>query len=490
MPPLNSTAVHREIQDLIKHLNIFSIYFFRNGDIMDLDFVIEKNELTSLDFKDDFKNQQNLDMEFLKCDRVKELGAKIYINELKQEELMNCSNLSTLSLNQTKFDPKIFTTLNQSFNKLVELSLNHCNLQSIPAKMFIWFPNLIKLNLSSNLLKRFELETFSAMKKIKVLNVSSNNLAEFNVKQLFAENTLLEELILDRNSFEKKIQIGSIKSLKSLKLIDIYKAEKSWGFGIDYFVDLSSLTRLEIGSDNSRQSSHRLESNVFESMYNLKHLTLSGFIEEEEINPSWFKNLKKLESLDLLSNCFNELKANSFSSLTNLKKLLIKDVDIQIDKDAFVGLENLQILTLAAHVNHMFAGTFDPMSKSLISLVINTDIFCQDLFRRLNNLRDLYIDSGIQDLTVSMFKDLKALNILMVVGEPISTIEPNTFKNLINLKKLTLCVECFQEIHPDSTLKQIFAGLENLEYLNLNCKISRWQLEELKTFFKNLKSKI
>lgn len=65
----------------------------------------------------------------------------------------------------------------------------------------------------------------------------------------------------------------------------------------------------------------------------------------KNLEQSYFKGLTNLTRLNLSANPLKRLKPGVFSELKNLKTLLLQDIDnLEIEKDSFLGLNNLIIL--------------------------------------------------------------------------------------------------------------------------------------------------
>ena len=124
--------------------------------------------------------------------------------------------------------------------------------------------------------------------------------------------------------------------------------------------------------------------------------------EIKEMENGAFIHLKQLQTLDLDYNNLKKLEIESFDSLRQtLLKLSISvqnnNIDDQVDSKIEIGL-----------------GFFDKFEK----------------------LTDLSLNYGAKNVKPGMFKDLKSLEKLTLVGHQIESVDVNAFQGLENLKAL------------------------------------------------------
>ncbi|XP_039671670.1 leucine-rich repeat and immunoglobulin-like domain-containing nogo receptor-interacting protein 3 isoform X2 [Perca fluviatilis] len=231
--------------------------------------------------------------------------------------------------------------------------------------------------------------------------------------------------------------------------------------------DLAPYPRLE-EVDLSENLIATLEPNAFATLQSLKVLKLRG--NQLKLVPlGAFAKLGNLTSLDLSENKMVILLDYTFQDLRSLKHLEVGDNDlVYISHKAFSGLLGLEDLTIERCNLTSISGQTLSYLRSLVTLRLRhlSIIALEDQnFRKLSNLRGLDIDhwpyleyispvsfqgldlhwlsitnTNITSVPSASFKNLVHLTHLNLSYNPISTLEPWAFKDLLRLKELIMVI--------------------------------------------------
>jgi len=276
----------------------------------------------------------------------------IGLNHLESlpEQLFDLINLTYLDVS---------FTYNTDFNhigkliNLQEISFYNCYLKEIPKGLF-QLKELIILNLRNNSFSKIPNE-IKTLNKLEWLNLSSNPLGtiphaltaldSLNYLDLFlcrikevpkyiSEFTHLKELRLDGNDIPNLDNIHfpnlTYLSLDNMKLTKIATS----------ITNISSLTYLKLSSNDIKEIPTGIG-----NLKNLKVLLISGYKGKVKALPVTFKNLTKLEKLDLSSNQFTEIPKEVFT-LTNLIELDFGVNKISHIPKEIANLKNLEYCSL------------------------------------------------------------------------------------------------------------------------------------------------
>lgn len=131
-----------------------------------------------------------------------------------------CLGLSAQNVNLDNLDRiRQYTTLDEALanpDSVYSLKLKQ-NLKTIPAEVFVAFPNLVELDLSKNRIKELPAD-IQLLKKLKRLILFKNKIEELPPQ--IGELTDLEELIVNQN--ELTTLPAEIGKLKKLRYIDMW----------------------------------------------------------------------------------------------------------------------------------------------------------------------------------------------------------------------------------------------------------------------------
>lgn len=322
-----------------------------NNDIYDLPDGVFKNlfELTQLNLwknsltqisNNAFEGLSNLKALDLSSNKLQILDESIF------HSLPNLTVLYITSNNLSLLPSKLFeqnvnlTTVKFSFNKnpnmtlgdylfanlkyLSNVSLDRCQLTSLPDNLFKNSSNLTNIDMSYNGLSSFTEQFFQGLVNLKVLMIHHNNLT-------FIPNMLLS-------------------SLNSLEILDL-SYNNIDNISEDLFNGLKNLKNLNMANNKLQL----IDYNAFSRTNNLVHINLANNLlsfssptfDDSYGSYSPFKNLVMLSTLNLSNNSLTSIFADWRLSLLTLKKL---DLSYNNIKDvAFHG--NLHFLSNSIEVD-------------------------------------------------------------------------------------------------------------------------------------------
>ncbi|XP_051166493.1 leucine-rich repeat-containing protein 15-like [Leptopilina boulardi] len=195
---------------------------------------------------------------------------------------------------------------------------------------FSSMPNLEELNLSDNLIMDLSPDTFSILKKLRILNLEKNLLKRVshlafnsfdNLQKLrlsYNSITSFDAKIVNLNPSLKELHLGN-NFLKQFPLIN--RAENLWYLNlgsnklrvlekIDLNLMFPNLEVLILSFNNLT----RIDRKVFDNLKNLRGLHLHSN-ELQTMPDNWSLSLKKLETVSLDRNKFNDFEALSLTEI-------------------------------------------------------------------------------------------------------------------------------------------------------------------------------
>lgn len=198
------------------------------------------------------------------------------------------------NLNNLKIDLSWFTFLKKltnidlSFNQIESLDdvldLRHDRINQIQF-------NLIKFNLDYNRIEKLNDRYFSFLYSLEWLSLSGNEINQIDSKAFDGLNNL-KYLDLSKNSI--KNELDSLSCLSRLETLNL-SSNPIENLNVRVFSTLVSLEYLYLGATNLS----KIEADLFNGIENLKELYLSENRVEDDLDLSVFKNLKRLEVLQL-----------------------------------------------------------------------------------------------------------------------------------------------------------------------------------------------
>nr|XP_034321274.1 uncharacterized protein LOC105335195 isoform X1 [Crassostrea gigas] len=293
----------------------------------------------------------------------------------------------------------------ENFGMLVHLNLSRCNLSDSSLKGFgkrLNSSNLQNLDLSYNNIRNLELKSFDGLRSLLYLNISNNQLTALQMS--FLQSTpKLRHLIITNNKI-KTITESNNRLSSSLELLDLQNNNLMT-------IQPSSLYRLKSVSKIVLRNNNITNTGFYfsKSMEMLYELDLSyNFI--EKITDYMFNGLNRLRYLNLQNNLIAILNGFSFSTLNSLRTLNLAFNQIHvINKMTFENLESLTKLNLTGNKLQIITPIrFVPLVKlQVLDLSGNgLENLEYDAFKGLESVKYLFIHNN--ELTVSrkMFQGL------------------------------------------------------------------------------------
>ncbi|KAK0138424.1 Toll-like receptor 13 [Merluccius polli] len=320
---------------------------------------------------------------------------------------------------------------------------------------------------------------------------------EFNCISFKGTIKLLESMVslvhLKLLHTEKWINRGLLKTVCSIPSLRSLDFRYNTVVHIDQkLTNCSQITKLSLPfNDISNLSSHSIQS--------MKRLSFLDLAENKLSNvPDVLNSISSLQILNLYSNKITELGCLDFFNLTrlttlNLENNYIDKVDgcvFQNQKDlkvlklnnnlllelgnAFkIGLKKLEFLDLSTNrIRHFGTGDFKSL-ESLSHLELDgIDDVHNKVFEGLYNLTSLSLSLPVQmDNILSGLQWLRNLTVYLDVPEGYKDVDPNYYRNLMNLSSLRnlniICrgIHCSMPFHVPIHFLKI---MKNLEHFTVN----------------------
>ncbi|KAI4487752.1 hypothetical protein M0802_011857 [Mischocyttarus mexicanus] len=291
---------------------------------------------------------------------------------------------------QTYSKRNIFLTREhlQGISNVEILILSQNSLSNISRDLFVDFPNLKDLDISSNNLILPD-KVFDATPKLKRLNLNRNKL-----------------ILIDSTLFD---------NLKNLEFLDL------------------SQNRMEV-----------LEDGVFYQLSRLRVLNLASN-KLKQMSPSTFRKLKKLKKLDISDNHFLHIPSNLFDRNKALRHIVFSANQVTLSTLPEYLLSNLIQLNEVNLNRNGFRKLPGPLfwySRALKTIYLNGNqltILPKTIFRGLRNLEKLSLTRNwIRTLPTQVFKDLDNLKYLDMSENSMDFIPNGLFNGLTSLRILNM----------------------------------------------------
>lgn len=353
--------------------------------------------------------------------------ATIYFNnnQLKQVNGPFLYSKSLLRLNLgynylTKLSNHFFT----NFSRLEELDLTGNPLQIIESGTFdpiIYLKNLILNDCS---LTHISNDVFKNLKRLNKLKINGNNLkSNFNWNLIFVNLSRLEELELRKSG-----------------ILDLPKM---------VFFNNTNLNRLVLAENDL--SNLDVANTIGYSLVNLNFLDLSYNNLKKPLSETSFANNKELHTLILSGNNLSSHNlAGALSPLLKLIDLSLKDCGLtKLPENTFSKITQLKKLDISRN----------PLNNTEFLTLLNS----------LINLDMAYCN--LQYISKTTFSGMSALNTLILTGNKITNLEAKSFHNLQNLEILDL-KNCglnhwyFSNYYTNYNLKELRLSENYLEFFN------------------------
>uniref|UniRef100_A0A6P7FHB4 Chaoptin-like n=1 Tax=Diabrotica virgifera virgifera TaxID=50390 RepID=A0A6P7FHB4_DIAVI len=424
----------------------------------------------------------------------------------------------TASLKKLILQSNVINSLDHNafmhLTSLEQLHLKSNNILLVSKKAFFGLQNLQILDLSKNFISQLHTNQFVNMPKLRILNLRENRLS-YLPRDIFS-NTLLEMLDLGLNSFTvvpttsisdvgmtlrhlsmrsnniEHIDITTFPDIPSLQYLDLSN-NKLTILPDNVFTSLGLLQYLDLSFNPLRSNFKEL----FHYAQNLKRLDLSNtWIMHtpyfplpnlvylnlshnliEIINKNSVQQLLKLKSLDISFNNLEEVPSHLWSYLPNLKILNLSNNPIkELVVDSFVGLQNLQELTLL-NLKHIkkFEGHSISQLRVLNKLTIESwprldhfaDQFCTLLsnFDQLRILKIYFYENKLDDQLLCITN--RKIRELDISGKNLKFVDKDAFARFVRNPDLLL------KIH--NTLIEdlpsgLFANMYKISYLKIDLR--------------------
>ncbi|RXG69951.1 Toll-like receptor 6 [Armadillidium vulgare] len=378
----------------------------------------------------------------------------------------------------------------KGLESLTSLSIQHCNLTSIPSKSFASLGQLKQLKINSfidgNESRFLEIREDAIPENLELIDLSFNNMKSFP-PTISCDLLHLNLLILSNNRIDSVDKLGFFK-------IDLNPNENKENEDKRDINLHENQNIVETEGLKEYNKSFETETKLPEKS-NATEILSAKAVRLNNINSNIYTPcFRSLRSLSLNENDIKELPSGSFNTLSQLEYLYLAKNDVRnLSSQAFFGLFNLQVLDLSGNLI-TFIGR-DTFSKChlLEKLYLNNNsisILSNDIFDRLSELQILDLSfnnltmddsheetfSGLRRLVIlnlshnkiptlfsSVFNDLTSLQKLDISFNDLSFIEENTFTRMFNLYELDLSNNKIESLSSTS-----FAGLVGLNILNLS----------------------
>ncbi|KAI3512690.1 hypothetical protein L1887_20008 [Cichorium endivia] len=348
--------------------------------------------------------------------------------------------------------------------------------------LFVHFQELRSLNLSFDFLDKeimkTGLERLSSLKKLEVLDLSWNDDIDNDILPSLTTLTSLKILDLSDTSLNGNFSINEFAALENLEMLDLTGCSFNGAFEIEGFERVSVLRKLKTLNlaDNEFDESVITSLKTLPSLTNLdlSHNPMSGPFSTQE-----FAALENLEMLDLTGCGFNgafEIQGSERVSL--LRKLKTLNLGSNgFNESVIISLNSLPSLTNLDLSGNYFTGPFPAQELSHLTNLEELDLSFTQLndtniqacktLSRLKRLESIYLSRNNFNKSIisclSVLPSLKILDLTYSFLEGIS-FPSQEFLNLPDLEVLLLSSNGFNGTIP----MEAFASFSHLELLDLS----------------------
>ncbi|CAJ0593309.1 unnamed protein product [Cylicocyclus nassatus] len=345
--------------------------------------------------------------------------------------------LTTLEIREcTNFDPLVIpeNTFKGLETSLKNLTIDSCNLKEIPEGLKD-LNALETLVLANNKFENVSADVFSGKKELNYLDLSGNFITKIEPGS-FEPLKKLETLIFGEHNYINDTVLDAITTLKSLKILDLSRADGIFEPPME----------------------------IFDALNQLETLKLSG-CSLPSLEPGAFASLKNLKQLDLRVNLIENISAYAFDGLSSLTRLSLAGNYIRyLEKDLWAGLSNLEEIDLGWNeIKNVTEDMFSPLVDKLTSLNLRHNPLSAVPTTGLKNLKSLYLsECPLTTINSEQLKDYPKLETLDISKCNLTSLPPDTFANQKNSLK-TLHLERNQLTTVDPKILQDLPLLEHLE---------------------------
>ncbi|KAM7356632.1 artichoke [Cochliomyia hominivorax] len=346
---------------------------------------------------------------------------------------LNLPNLRMLdlSLNRLEHLPKYAF---QGTVQLRVLSLANNRLRTLDDTAFIGVNRLELLHLQENLLMNIDERSFLPLSELRNLNLHANKLTLIT-DNLFSNNTKLEQLDLSHNNI-RSISPSAFESQKSLEYLDL-----SGNALTDMSISLVNLMNLK-DIDLSYNQISRIHTEVVSAWRQVVEVRLSNNL-ITELKHGSFRNLAKLQYLDLSSNEISTVEPGALKNLPDLQEFVLADNKLgELQDHVFEDLPNL----LASHFQYnnlrFISSESFYNSPSMVFLNLSNNHFRNMENIGLRSMRNLEVldlsTNGVKMVTTMPLKSLNWLVELKMDNNEICKIQGSPFETMPRLRVLSM----------------------------------------------------
>ncbi|XP_077994061.1 toll-like receptor 2 [Glandiceps talaboti] len=321
-----------------------------------------------------------------------------------------------VSLERLLIGSNCYTELTaDTFDHLVNLkrlNLSYAMVEYLPEKLFTKLTKLEALYLSPSKLKRIPNAALRYL-NLRILYLGGNFTSEIVFDQYFNNGTKLRTLAMNGCMPVQPLQNYCIKltiTNKTFEFVNTYNFMYYQQLGLDY--------------DGIRNLLSHPPATTFLGV-NWVH-GLAGTALSPALFQGWTDRIRNIEKLDLSHLAIIGIKNNTFANFTSLKTLSLSNnqlLNIMLERKAFWGLGNLEILDLTSNVLSSIPDltSFTSLNCTLKDLQLSYNQFNEvidgDVFRNMPHLEKLHLaNTNIGDRTVESLVNMTNLKYLNLAG--------------------------------------------------------------------------
>ncbi|KAJ8947770.1 hypothetical protein NQ318_017042 [Aromia moschata] len=314
--------------------------------------------------------------------------------------------------------------------RLVVLNLANNQLTRIDANLFHDLYTLQILNLEHNNINVITESAFSELKNLHALTLTHNKISRIESYHFYGMYAL-NQLLLDSNEIEyiHPKAFENVTNLQDLGLNGNLLGGVPVGIG-----QLRYLKTLDLGKNH-------IESVTNSSFEGLDLLYGLRLVDNHIVNISRdaFSTLPSLQVLNLASNKIKYVEQSAFSSNPTLQAIRLDANELEDISGVFTNLQSLVWLNVSSNKLLWFDFSHLPTSLDWLDMHDNKVTELGNYYDVRNTLKIKMLDVSfnlITDIRENSLPD--SIETLFLNNNRITSVEPNTFINKLNLKKVVL----------------------------------------------------